>query len=81
MDLTFGKDDILSYSRGLITLGATMPSKSDPVDLINLEELRHELAKSKSIDLTEVEKIVIGYNITYNKGINTVEFEPNWFIL
>ena len=81
MDLTFGKDDILSYSRGLITLGATVPTKSDPVDLINLEELRHELAKSKSIDLTKVEKIIIGYNITYNKGVNTVEFEPNWFIL
>lgn len=78
----YGANSVYEYSRPLIRTNAKV-SDEEEVELLDIENVRYQIALHDKFDLQKVSKIVLGYDMTYDDeetDLEFIDYTPQWYV-
>lgn len=78
----YGSNSVYEYNRPLIRTNAKVSDGKD-VELLDIENVRYQIALDDQLDLQKVSKIVLGYEMTYaddDTDFEFIDYTPQWYV-
>jgi Uncharacterized protein conserved in bacteria len=78
----YGANSVYEYTRPLIQTNAKV-SDEEEVELLDIENVRYQIALHDNFDLQKVSKIVLGYDMTYadeETDLEFIDYTPQWYV-
>ena len=78
----YGANSVYEYTRPLIRTNAKV-SDEEEVELLDIENVRYQIALHDNFDLQKVSKIVLGYDMTYaddETDLEFIDYTPQWYV-
>ena len=78
----YGTNSVYEYTRPLIQTNAKV-SDEEEVELLDIENVRYQIALHDNFDLQKVSKIVLGYDMTYadeETDLEFIDYTPQWYV-
>ena len=78
----YGANSVYEYTRPLIQTNAKV-SDEEEVELLDIENIRYQIALHGNFDLQKVSKIVLGYDMTYadeETDLEFIDYTPQWYV-
>lgn len=78
----YGANSVYKYTRPLIRTNAKV-SDEEEVELLDIENVRYQIALHDNFDLQKVSKIVLGYDMTYaddETDLEFIDYTPQWYV-
>lgn len=82
ISVKYGTNSVYEYTRPLIRTNAKV-SDEEAVELLDIENVRYQIALHDNFDLQKVSKIVLGYNMTYaddETDLEFIDYTPQWYV-
>lgn len=82
ISVKYGTNSVYEYTRPLIRTSAKV-SDEEEVELLDIENVRYEIALHDNFDLQKVSKIVLGYEMTYadeETDLDFIDYTPQWYV-
>lgn len=78
----YGQSSVYEYNRPLIRTNAKV-SEEEQVELLDIENVRYQIALHGEFDLQKVSKIILGYDMTYadeETDLEFIDYTPQWYV-
>lgn len=78
----YGENSVYEYTRPLIRTNAKV-SDEEEVELLDIENVRYQIALHDNFDLQKVSKIVLGYDMTFaddETDLEFIDYTPQWYV-
>lgn len=82
VSVQYGENAVFEYERPQIHVDAHVPGDSTK-ELTTLENVRYQIALNENLDLQNVSKITIGYDLGFAESqteLNLLQFTPEWYV-
>ncbi|WP_020007158.1 YycH family regulatory protein [Salinicoccus albus] len=82
VSIQYGDNAVFEYERPQIHVDAHVPGDSTK-ELPTLENVRYQIALNEELDLQNVSKITIGYDLSFAESqteLNLLQFTPEWYV-
>ncbi|MGE7695531.1 YycH family regulatory protein [Lysinibacillus sp. NPDC094177] len=76
----WGDNRIFRYKRPYFSFEKDIPSEKERKELPSGSEIIEKIQKLNNIDLSDIDDVVVGFNLTHNQS-TIVTLEPCWFVI